>query len=590
MTRPVTFGGRTFIVPDDATDDEVAEIIESGERDKRMAALPQSMANIEADQAGYNPTEGMSSMDRFWAGAGKAAVDLDRGAQQLRDEAVARTADFFAPRDRNLSGLITGEQPKTRTQELYDQQKEVQRLDAPLMATTAGKVGNLAGNVAIAAPAAFIPGANTYAGSAALGAGLGLLQPVTSGNQRFLNTAVGGAAGGAGQIIGEQAVAPALARGAAARAQRQAEESVRDATIREAQQVGYRVPLATINPESTTAQAVESIGGRAGTDQSFAWHNQRVTDRLVKEDLGLSRRAQLTPQSLDAVRARHGRIYEAIGNTGRITPDNQYLNEIAQLGNVLDDIATEFPGAAAPSGERIRELADSLFQPGFDARRAVNYVKELRQQAKGNFQTAHTAGGGNESLALARAQRQAAGALEEMIMRSLRAKGVPHLADQFNRARTVIAKAHDAETALVEGTGHIDALKLRTLLNRGKPLGGNMETIARSAQTLDRSMQHLAKGPGVSALTASIAGPTALGAIGSLLTGNPAAATALALPTAWAAGRSLSRGLARSTPAQILARPTYTSPLLDVAQRSAPYGGVLGAGLVPPLAPWGPDQ
>jgi hypothetical protein len=119
----------------------------------------------------YDPTEGMSGLDKFRAGIGKAFVDVGRGVGQLVG-AVSR-----------------------------DDVAEARRLDAPLMNTGAGTVGNLAGNVALLAPTAMIPGANTVTGAGVIGATAGLLQPSTSTTETLANVALGGAGGAGGQAI-----------------------------------------------------------------------------------------------------------------------------------------------------------------------------------------------------------------------------------------------------------------------------------------------------------------------------------------------------------------------------------------------------
>src|SRR6478736_1050422 len=97
-------------------------------------------------QAKYGPTRGFLS--NAAAGAGKFLYDAARGV-----------------------GQMTG---------LNDQASvdEAKRLDAPLMRTGGGKVGNIAGGAVFSAPAMLIPGANTAAGAALIGAGTGLMQPV----------------------------------------------------------------------------------------------------------------------------------------------------------------------------------------------------------------------------------------------------------------------------------------------------------------------------------------------------------------------------------------------------------------------------
>jgi len=114
-------------------------------------------------------------VNNFLAGAGKAFVDIGRGASQL---------------------VGAGDQAEI---------DESRKLDAALMETGAGKVGNVAGNVAALAPTLFIPGVNTYTGSALVGAGAGLLQPTTSEEGltgRAVNTVLGAGAGAGGQLAG----------------------------------------------------------------------------------------------------------------------------------------------------------------------------------------------------------------------------------------------------------------------------------------------------------------------------------------------------------------------------------------------------
>lgn len=128
----------------------------------------------ETSEKGKNSAiEGMSDIQKFWAGAGKAVYDLGRGAGQL--------TGFLDQKDID----------------------EARKLDAPLMSTGAGKWGNVTGNVLSSIPAAFIPGANTAVGASLIGAGMGALQPTAQGESRLMNTAIGAGAGLAGYGLGK---------------------------------------------------------------------------------------------------------------------------------------------------------------------------------------------------------------------------------------------------------------------------------------------------------------------------------------------------------------------------------------------------
>ena len=121
--------------------------------------------NRQAGVVRNDPTEGMSGTEKFLAGAGKAFVDLGRGVGQIFGKVSTEEVDAARQRD------------------------------AALMNTGAGTAGNITGAVASALPAAFLPGANTIAGGAAIGVIQGALQPVGADDNRLANAALGGAAG-----------------------------------------------------------------------------------------------------------------------------------------------------------------------------------------------------------------------------------------------------------------------------------------------------------------------------------------------------------------------------------------------------------
>jgi hypothetical protein len=131
-----------------------------------------------AYQQNYGPTDsGFSGFLRNVAsGAGKLYSDVGLGARQAY--AQATHADTSA-----------------LNQEAIDKRS----LDAPLAATGGGKVGQFVG----ALPLAAIPGANTYAGAALIGAGLGATQPTVGDESRLLNTGVGTALGVGGKYVGD---------------------------------------------------------------------------------------------------------------------------------------------------------------------------------------------------------------------------------------------------------------------------------------------------------------------------------------------------------------------------------------------------
>lgn len=151
---------------------------------RKLGEYLKTMPSQAAPEPAMDPTEGMSTGEKFLAGTGKAVADIGRGVGQLaRNVMPDRAADAIGlPNQADID--------------------EAKRLDAPLMATTAGTAGNVTGNIAAAIPTAFIPGAQGLSGAAITGGVLGLVQPVASDESRTRNTLLGAGAGAAGVVAG----------------------------------------------------------------------------------------------------------------------------------------------------------------------------------------------------------------------------------------------------------------------------------------------------------------------------------------------------------------------------------------------------
>lgn len=192
------------------------ETVARAYQDAKSAASKPSGPSAE-DIAMADPTNGMGVIGKAVAGYGAAIPNMVRGVGQRIGSAI----DSFAPPQKTLSSIITGQAPRTLSSKLGLPQQsdidEAKRLDAPLMNSGAGMVGNVLGNIAAAVPAAFIPGVNSVAGGAALGAGLGYIQPTATGDSSkvlgvdvkspaLANALTGGALGGgsvaAGNVLG----------------------------------------------------------------------------------------------------------------------------------------------------------------------------------------------------------------------------------------------------------------------------------------------------------------------------------------------------------------------------------------------------
>lgn len=207
-----------FEGPDGATQDQVLSAAS-----QQFAQQAQVHNKAAADTAAWAKTITPTGSDaeNFAAGAGKAVVDMGRGLGQLARQGI----EFFSPPQKSTADLVTGGAGHSFADTLGLPSRasvdESRQLDAPLMKTKAGVLGNVAGNVAVTmlpagaiakgAQAAGLPAlagaANaflnpqTYRAAMAAGGLMGALQPLGTGDSRLWNTGLSAVAGGAGQAL-----------------------------------------------------------------------------------------------------------------------------------------------------------------------------------------------------------------------------------------------------------------------------------------------------------------------------------------------------------------------------------------------------
>lgn len=353
-------------------------------------------------------------------------------------------------------------------------------------------IGAIAGNVTLLAPTAFIPGANTYIGAATIGAVTGALQPTIGDESTLKNIAVGGVAGMGGKAVGDLA---ALGLGKVfdkvkiAQQLKQAQNAPKDQTLKEALDAGYVVPP-SMRQGGLTARILEGISGKVKTNQLAGIKNQDVTDNLARQAVGMAEDAPLTSEAMQQIRKQaYQQGYEPIANLGQVAADQDYAK-------ALDFISKKYTGAAGSFKDAIPDevgkLVESFRVPGFDAGDALQASQALRDQATAAFRAGNTG--------TAKAAKDIAKALEDQIERSLSGGSGATLVNPvagpngqtiymtgadmlkgFRDARKLMAKAHTIEDAIVEGGGKVNAAKIASRLQSGKPLSGELETIGKFA-------------------------------------------------------------------------------------------------------------
>lgn len=528
--------------------DTVAKAYQMARGVKPQRSLDDYKAMSEPTTA--DPTEGMGAGQRVAAGAGRAVIQAGLGARQMAaqfsDVADAGGLNVTAPGQSNVNWQ--------KTEGVESEIAESKELDAPLMNTTGGKVGNVAGNVSMAALGAAIPGLANVPGAMLVGAGLGAAEPAATGQERVQNIKVGTAAGATGQVLGNEVgrqVAKRLSAGRPAEVLTQQQKAAQAAAADK-----YVLPPTQANP-SLLNRFLEGVGGKIRTQQAASTMNQETTNRLAKQAVGLRGDAPLTSEALEAVRRGAGKSYAAVSNYPvplKATP--RYKAQIEKLGDDWAKAADEFPDLV--NNDAILKLRQALLKEEMTPGGAIAAVRKLRFDAKSNLRAADSP----EKLALGLAQRRAADAIDELVETNLSRAGQKKIAESYKQARVLIAKTHDVEAALNDATGNISARYLAGIMDRGAPLTGELRRVARFAQAFPKAAQNvdaIGSQPAISPLDTAAAG------IGAAASGRPEIIGAIV-------GRPLVRGAVLSRPYQAAAVVPRT-PQARLPMKRAPEIG-----------------
>lgn len=304
------------------------------------------------------------------------------------------------------------------------------------------------------------------AGAATGGAAAGLINPEDARTGAVIGAAMPPAiqgAAAAGQAVGKKA-----AEKYAEAVSKFSREAPMRQTLKEAVGAGYVVPPNMVNPSAKNA-IIESFSGKQATSQLASVRNQQVTEKLVRESLGLADDAPLTKGALEQIRKVQGGAYQQVGS----------LSPQAKID--------------------------------------LEALKQARNDAQGWF-NAYNRSASPADLTKAKDFRDLAEKLELQLEAHAQAAGKPDLIPALRDARKAIAKTYTVERALNDASGTVNAKVLGRLYEKGKPLSDGMETVGKFASAF----------PSVAQAPQQMGSPAAhnLRSMASLLMGGGGAAAA----------------------------------------------------------------
>lgn len=293
------------------------------------------------------------------------------------------------------------------------------------------------------------------------------------------NALVGGLSSGAGETVSQTTGSEALGLATSilspvgaskiaslnkTREITEALNAVKDKTFKDAQALGF-----VVVPEGKVAE----FAGRPKLLQAASGINQRRTNDVARNSLGIAPNVPLTDKVLNGVRGRvYDRGYEPLKKIGRVTVDNDYLDDLARIEREYTGASGSFPEDVSP---RLRELVDNYLVADFDTADVVDKIKVLRRRASKNIGSEDPT---NNEYGFA--QQHIAEAMEGQLERSAAAAGWPStMLENYREARKLIAVSHTIGGALNSADGNVNINKLAKVFERGNYMDGDLLTVAR---------------------------------------------------------------------------------------------------------------
>ena len=477
MVRKVQFEGRNIVVPDDATDDEVAQILDASsplpvgaggtpleQLDKLNGALPPETGVPVADNRPF--------LSKYVTGP------IRNAAETVIEPALAMASGLGSAIAGTAAGVgkevITGDFGKGTAervargiQDEYTYQPRSEGAKAILGAAgdafTASKI-----------PVSPYTPMSTAAPSMAAAAIKQQMPLVAS-------------------VAGKTAAPYLAAR--AAKAAELANESRVNAPRIDAAKAAERMNIAVSPLESNPTLMNRVKTGLIGQDEigyAASRANEAVIPKVIRTDLEIPRNKPLNTKSIKAVRTEKGAPYAEVAKLEKMDADAQLLQDINSAysfeGNtpaVVDLLKKDVPNL-------IDDVSTALSE-GFNGNDALALSKKYRKESNMIYKKLEPS---VEELAIADAKKAVSKAIESRVERRLAEldkempnQGYGSLAKRFKDARAYIAKSHVYENSMHGTTGVTDMSKLAKIASKDNALTGTVAELAEIASFFPQSVK-----------------------------------------------------------------------------------------------------
>lgn len=231
--------------------------------------------------------------------------------------------------------------------------------------------------------------------------------------------------------------------------------------------------------DSPVGTVLEGLAGSQNVRRHMNKKNETTNTNLAASKIGADPK-NMGSKSMGKLKEKEGAAYEAMKGIGKITPDGVVH---ADIGALSADKSTMKNAAVAKA---IQDELATLEGP-VDAAQLVERVRELRQQSSFNQSPPQGIGSKPDpkKVALGKAQRQIADALDGMLERNATAMGQPEVATNYKNSRKRIAKINSVSDATVGRK--VQASELAKQGSRDVPLTEELGLIADAGEAFPHS-------------------------------------------------------------------------------------------------------
>lgn len=439
------------------------------------ATPEQVMGALQAQMQQQGTTQPMQPMSQAQPMQQQSAPQQpDIYTQQAQKQTMGQ--NLLAGIGGGMKGLYLGAKQlagQATPEELHEHRRAMEGLRS----TGAGTTGEVLGNVAAAIPTAFIPGAGTYAGSVAIGSGLGALQPTTEEGQRGMNVALGAAGGAAGKFLGDKAMQflrgakptpqatpqPGSPRPFAQETSAGLSQSQKN-ILEQAKKLGFKATPGQATGSKTLTQVEKKFGAQPTTSAPFyemSAGNQAAMNRSAAKAIGESADS-LDTGVLDSAFTRLGNIYKTVGSDKAINvqPD-AFVNKLSGIERSVEGVLPS-PLANHPL---VKGLFDSVASGQPTGKQLRHYASQLGKAS--NQQMSSPTGNRELGIALTQVKDMA----DDMLEASLSGKTKALFADARSQYRNLMMLT-DRSTGIVNpSTGDVSGAALARRLQSKDKLG-----------------------------------------------------------------------------------------------------------------------